>query len=512
MRGRTQLQPPRLRPVIHVLGFVRKELFDLLRQPRLLLVLVAGPFVILLLFAAGYDQESTRLRTIFVGPEDSFYENSIQSYTDEVDRYVEIIEYTSDVVAASDQVTAGDADLIVVFPNDPAETVLEGRQAIITVIHDKLDPLQQTAVEISAQVAVQELNAEVLEALVGEAQEAIEPVDVTLERTVTLAEQVEAVAATGDRTQLDVTAGELRTSIESLRRTTQVSSGVLTSLRNEADPEERAAIDEFDTSLSELDVALETLETSGDEQDVRDSARLVAEAADRLDDNAETLVAIDPEVAVRPFVADTESLLREPPNVNDFFAPSALSLLLQHLAVTLAALTLVRDEHVGLFEVFRVAPISAGQVLAGKYLAFLAIGGFTAAALVTSVVLGIGVPLRGAVGWVVLGLGLLLLASAGLGMLLSALARTDTQAVQYAMLALLAGMFFGGFFLSLDAFRFPIRLISWILPVTYGIRWLQDVMLRGDAPAAADVIGLVVLAVVYGAAAWLAFRRQLAVR
>ncbi len=512
MSRRPPLQPPRMRPVIHVVGFLRKELFDLVRQPRLLVVLVAGPFLIMLLFAAGYDQESTRLRTVFVGPEDSFYEEAIQSYTDEVDRYVEIIGYTSDVVEAGDRLTEGEADLIVVFPDDPVDTVMGGTQAVITVIHDKLDPLQQTAVEISAQVAVQELNAEVLEALVGEAQEALEPVDVSLERTVTLAEELEAVAATGASGDVDVTAADLRASLDSLQRTTALSSGVLDSLRGEANASEREAIERFDTTLRELDAAITTLEASSDDRDVQESARIVADLANRLGDDADQLVAIEPGVAVRPFVSDTENLLREPPKVNDFFAPSAISLLLQHLAITLAALTLVRDERVGLFEIFRVAPVGAGQVLAGKYLAFLAIGGLAAAALVASVVLGIDVPLRGDVGWVALGLVLLLLASAGLGMLLSALARSDTQAVQYAMLALLAGMFFGGFFLSLDSFRFPIRLISWILPVTYGIRWLQDVMLRGDTPAIADLVGLVSLSLVYGAVAWAAFGRQLAVR
>ena len=54
--------------------------------------------------------------------------------------------------------------------------------------------------------------------------------------------------------------------------------------------------------------------------------------------------------------------------------------------------------------------------------------------------------------------------------------------------------FFGGFFLSLDQLSFPVALISFVLPVQYGISALQDVMLRGVAPSAADLAGLAVAA------------------
>src|SRR5207244_3870414 len=39
---------------LQVLGFWRKELVDIVRQPRLIVTLVFGPFVVLLLFGVGY--------------------------------------------------------------------------------------------------------------------------------------------------------------------------------------------------------------------------------------------------------------------------------------------------------------------------------------------------------------------------------------------------------------------------------------------------------------------------
>ena len=106
----------------------------------------------------------------------------------------------------------------------------------------------------------------------------------------------------------------------------------------------------------------------------------------------------------------------------------------------------------------------------------------------------------------------LLAASIGFGLTLSLLARSEVQAVQFAMLALLAGLFFGGFFLDLDAFTYPVKLLSWALPVTYGVRLLRDVMLRGADPSTVDLAGLAVTTLVFGSAAWTMLHRRLRTR
>ena len=123
----------------------------------------------------------------------------------------------------------------------------------------------------------------------------------------------------------------------------------------------------------------------------------------------------------------------------------------------------------------------------------------------------LGVPLQGEVLWVAAIVVLVLLASLSLGMILSMISGSETQAVQFAMLSLLAGMFFSGFFLDVSQLALPYRYVSYLLPVTYGISALQDVMLRGAEPASADLVGLGVLVVVYGSLAVLLLRRRLRV-
>lgn len=160
---------------------------------------------------------------------------------------------------------------------------------------------------------------------------------------------------------------------------------------------------------------------------------------------------------------------------------------------------------------FRVGPIGPGRVLLGKFVPFTVFGGIVASSLLTAIRFGLGVPFRGDVVWVVVGLFALLVSSIGLGTLISLVSRSDTQAVQYALLALLAGLFFGGFFLDLDAFRYPVKAIAWTMPVTYGTRILRDVMLRGNDPALIDFVGLGATAVVFIALSWYLLARRLRV-
>ena len=186
---------------------------------------------------------------------------------------------------------------------------------------------------------------------------------------------------------------------------------------------------------------------------------------------------------VRPFEADTSSIAPVEIEPVDFFAPSAIALLLQHLALTFAALSLVRDRQLGLLELLRVGPLSSVEILVGKTVAYLVVGLAVGASLVAAAVYVLGVPLQGEVLWVAAVVVLVLLASLSLGMILSMISGSETQAVQFAMLSLLAGMFFSGFFLDVSQLALPYRYVSYLLPVTYGINVLQDVMLRGAEPA-----------------------------
>jgi ABC-2 type transport system permease protein len=107
---------------------------------------------------------------------------------------------------------------------------------------------------------------------------------------------------------------------------------------------------------------------------------------------------------------------------------------------------------------------------------------------------------------------LVLFASLGVGFVISLLSQTDSQAVQLAMLVLLASVFFSGFFMALYLFWPVVRIVSWALPVTYGIQLLQSIMLRGAAPNFTYMGGLLAIGLSLFIVAWFLLNRLMARR
>lgn len=189
---------------------------------------------------------------------------------------------------------------------------------------------------------------------------------------------------------------------------------------------------------------------------------------------------VPPEVIARPTKAETENVAPTEPNVISFFGPAVFALVLQHLAITLTALSMVRERLSGQMDRFRVAPVSSMELLVGKYIAY-AVLSLAVAAIVGVLLVGVlGVPLLG--GWLpFVGIVLLLtFAALGVGLLISLIADSERQAVQLSMLVLLASVFFSGFVLPVSDFATWTQYLAYALPVTHGIGLLQEHMLRGE--------------------------------
>lgn len=195
------------------------------------------------------------------------------------------------------------------------------------------------------------------------------------------------------------------------------------------------------------------------------------------------LTEIPPDVIAAPTESVTTNLAPSQPSVVTYFGPAVLALILQHMAVTLTALSFVRERLSGAMELFRISPVNSFELVLGKYLG-LGLVSAIIATITTVLLVGIlGVPLLGDPWLLVLVITLLVVASLGVGLLISVVADSERQAVQLSLLVLLASVFFSGFVLPVQEFRTGVQWASYGLPVTHGIRLLQDVMLRGTTQA-----------------------------
>jgi ABC-2 type transport system permease protein len=226
-------------------------------------------------------------------------------------------------------------------------------------------------------------------------------------------------------------------------------------------------------------------------------------------DKLTTFRSLGASVLINPFEAETNSLMNIIFTPTEFFAPAVIVLLLQHLSITFASLSIVRERRSGIIELFRVAPISAFETLVGKFLSYLTFEILLAGVITVLAVWLLKVPMFGNWWSYALAVIVLLFTALAVGFLISLISQTDSQAVQYSMLLLLASIFFSGFFLDLRLMWEPMKVLAWSLPATYGIRMLQDIMLRGAEAPTIVLGGLALIGVALFFVDWLILRSRM---
>jgi ABC-2 type transport system permease protein len=496
-------------------AFAKKEALDVLRQPRLLLTLVLGPFAILLAFGLGYRNEVRPFKTIFVGDPDAALTREMEASASRLGPLVELEAVETDEAAARQRLDDGEVDAVVVLPEDPLGTVLGGERATLRILHDRLDPVELTVIRFASRLAVAQVNAAVLASLVSGGQAADLPVreavGAAAQRVGEALEQIE----TDDLVGAEETLGELERNLSSVD-VAATSAAVLADDGSEGGDDgtlartARSFGSAIGSARSAVDDARQVL-GSGDVATARERLARAQEALQRAPALADQLLSVNANVLVQPFEGELESIVRGDRTFTDYYAPAAIVLLLQQFGIAFAALSFVRETQLGATELFRVAPVGPRQVVVGKYVGQLFVGALVAAALVALVRWALDVPLLGSVTDLALSLVLVVLASVGLGFVVSLTSRTDMQAVLSTMLILLASLFFSGFFLPIDQLAGIGRVVAWALPATYGIEQARDIMLRGDQLPTESVLALGAYAALAAALVFLLTKRRMTV-
>jgi ABC-2 type transport system permease protein len=484
--------------VIRSFAFLRKEVVEIIRQPKLVALLVLGPFLLMLLFGFSYSESDIKKRAMFVGPPGSIYEQVLDNYDEQLGEYIDNRGMVATLDEARTALDDGDVDVVVVFPERPLDSVLNGERSTVEVLHDEIDPIQEVAIEFAARLAIQEINATVLSSIAGSAQSGIGSAT-ELGAQIRESNRVQSWSADPVATR-----DQIRNQLSLLSDALDGSENIVARLDTD-DPELATQLEQ--TRRQTLAVLTQLDQVDADTPDAEIES--LAESVETIVSRVDQAVVIDPDVLVRPFESRTENVISQRLEATDYFTPASLSLLLQHLALTFAALSLVRDRSTGLFELMRVGPLSSIEIIIGKIFAYLLVGTFVGAAIVAAAVLALGISMAGSFVWLAVIVVLVLLASLSLGMGLAIIAGSESQAVQYAMLALLAGLFFSGFILPLSGLEYPVRVLAYLLPVTYGIDTLQSIMLRGESPELPMVAGLAALVLGYGVLAVAGLRRRL---
>lgn len=469
---------------VRVSAFLRKEIFSIVRQPRLVLTLVLGPFLILLLFGIGYRSSADPLRTLFVAQQDNPFRPFIDQYADGMGPLIDNRGAVASLGDALEDLREDRADLVVELPADPVQQVRNSQHPVFTLYHNEMDPYQVEYINAFSRIFADQINRNVLTEIAARSQSESASVQESVTATQQAAGEMRQALERGDRTTALLQQNALVRSLDDLEQSLGTSTQLVENLEEQyGDPED----DEEDLSQRLATLRQETSELSSmtqnageeDFDDEIERVRAIEEEAAALEESLAEFRNIEPSVLASPFDAQVESVTPRALNFADFYVPAAIALLAQHMALTFAALSIVREQRAGAIELFQVSPLAPFEGLLGKYLSYFLLTALLLAVLTILSLVGLQVPMLGSWSTYVAILAALIFASLGLGFVISLISDTTSQAVQYSMIVLLASIFFGGFFLGLDLLQPFVRVVSWALPATYGTQLLQDVMLRG---------------------------------
>lgn len=503
--------------LVRTSAFLGKEIFEILRQPWLMLTLVLGPFLILLLFGIGFRNEPRALRTLFVVQAQSEMAHWIQENATSLGPQLIFAGTTHDEAEAKQQLYQQQVDVVAVAPPNAFQTIRNSQQAIFTLYHNEIDPFQVDYVNVFGQVYVDEVNRRILQTVTQQGQTEASTVQDRLQAARTSAGAIRQALERNDSATARQHQRELNTEVDELALLVSASAGLLSNVQNTIGPANSDDTPDQEAILTSLSDLRRDMDALGDIEDNQaDYSRQVEQVAKietdltRLDTYLSEFQSIAPNVLVSPFRSEAEAVSIVQLKPADYFAPSVIVLLLQHLAVTFAALSIVRERMNGAMELFRVSPISALEMLLSKYLSYMVFAGILALILTVLVSYGLGVPMLGP--WLSYGLVIaaVVFTSLGIGFVISLLAQTDSQAVQSSMIVLLGSVFFSGAFLALQTLWEPVRAVSWALPATYGILLLQNIMLRGHLANSILLGGLTAIGVGLFLMAWWLLQRTMA--
>lgn len=500
--------------LIRVSAFLGKEIYLILRQPMLVLTLVLGPFLILLLFGLGFRNDPQALRTLFVVPQaEGGFTQQLKEYATTLGPQLIFMGVTNDEAQAIEQLRKREVDVVAVIPGNAYELIRHSQPITIELNHYEIDPFQIEYVNIFGRVYADEINRRVLRTITQEGQQNTLTIHDALNTTHESITGMRQALAANDQAQVDQYEQKLAGDVSTMN----VAVGATLGLANSVDQAMGGSSQDtkvISDLLSNIQADTQSFNTSSssdpDRQATEEKINKIETDLSKLETLLGEFQNIDADVLVKPFRSEAKSVATVRIRPSDFFAPAVIALLLQHLAVTFAALSIVREQRDGTMELFRVSPISAFETLLGKYLSYLFFAGVLAVILTLAVVYGLEVPMLGSWLSYSLSLAALIFTSLGLGFVISLIAKTDTEAVQYSMILLLTSVFFSGAFVNLNTLWKPVQVISWAMPATYGISLLQNIMLRGTLANSLLLSGLTAIGLGLFVLAWVLLRRVMA--
>src|SRR6476620_10634775 len=184
---------------------------------------------------------------------------------------------------------------------------------------------------------------------------------------------------------------------------------------------------------------------------------------------------------MEPWTTEHQILYNPKTRFIDYVVPGVIGLILQLITVTLMACTLAREREAGTLFQLMVTSLRRREIVLGKVIPYLAISVVLILVIILLTAWHFQVQFKNP-GALALICFLFLLCSLGLGLLISAISRNQTQAIQFSVFFLLPVFVLSGAFAPLEQLPQAIRYISELFPLTHFCRAFRLVNMYRAGP------------------------------
>jgi ABC-2 type transport system permease protein len=163
-----------------------------------------------------------------------------------------------------------------------------------------------------------------------------------------------------------------------------------------------------------------------------------------------------------------------------YMVPGILVLLVTIIGMFLSSMNVVREKEMGTIEQINVSPVKKYQFVIGKLLPFWFIALFELGFGLTLARIVFSIPILGSL-WLIFGVAsVYLLATLGIGLLISTMVNTQQQAMFLAWFFAVVFIMMSGLFTPVDSMPEWTQNINIINPIAYFIRIIRMIMLKGS--------------------------------
>jgi ABC-2 type transport system permease protein len=162
-----------------------------------------------------------------------------------------------------------------------------------------------------------------------------------------------------------------------------------------------------------------------------------------------------------------------------YIVPGIIGVLLSMTMIVIASIAVVRERERGTLEQLVVTPIGKTSLMLGKTVPFVLVGYVQITVILLLGKLLFDVPIRGSLPQLYVVALPFIVASLAIGLFVSTIVRTQAQAMQLGLLLLLPNILLSGFMFPREAMPAPAQWIGAALPLTYFLRVLRGILLRG---------------------------------